>query len=469
MNTTWTLATLLCVLAPPVESAKQPETLLYVRTTPSGAEIRLDGKPLGTSDNLFPVESGSYKIVIDLEGHQPSEQKITVRDGRITRIELQLEKDAGSGPAAIGLRRGKEGNLGFGAVTEQTLRDPEERVAELLDIDTGRRAISNEFGADDRQTHRWIRQQGVDVLGSVEGEAAGVLLFDMAVYESRNIDWDTIKPRDVWDHRGLNQTEPKPITALATTDPAKLPLTCLFQTRERNKGVLQLVGLGDQPETAKIRYKLVQQPTRLRHFVQIVVGEEKITFQGQETTWEKLPVLLEQVPNREHTVLAVAIASEELKGQRRKEAIAQAVRLQRRLGFEYVSDVGIHPLGTKAGAPHTVPVEGAKSATRPRHFVQIVVGKEKTTFQGQETTWEELPGLLEKVPHREHTVLAVAIASADMKGQPLKQAILRAMLLEQRFGFEYVSDVGVHPLGSKGEASFEVPVEDDSSSESPRF
>ncbi len=89
MNT-WTLAALLCVLAPPVESAEQPETLLYVRTTPSGAEIRLGGKLLGTSDDLFGVKSGNYKIVVDLEGHQPKEQKITVRDDRITRIELQL-------------------------------------------------------------------------------------------------------------------------------------------------------------------------------------------------------------------------------------------------------------------------------------------------------------------------------------------------------------------------------------------
>ncbi len=188
MNT-WTLAALLCVLAPPVESAEQPETLLYVRTTPSGAEIRLGGKLLGTSDDLFGVKSGNYKIVVDLEGHQPKEQKITVRDGRITRIELQLEKDASSGLPMHRIRRYKQ----------------------------------------------------------------------------------------------VQRASPE------TSDAGKA-----FSS------------------------------TRLRHFVQIVVGKEKMTYEGDETTWEKLPAKLEKVPNREHTVLAVAIESEDMTVQRRKEAVTQA-------------------------------------------------------------------------------------------------------------------------------------------------
>ena len=92
MNATVLSLALFCLVAPPVKTEKTPQTLLYVRTTPTGAEIRLGDKPLGKSDDLFPVKPGDYKIVIDLEGHQPSEQKITVREGRITRIELELKK-----------------------------------------------------------------------------------------------------------------------------------------------------------------------------------------------------------------------------------------------------------------------------------------------------------------------------------------------------------------------------------------
>jgi hypothetical protein len=100
--------TLLCAGADPAETTKKPETMLYVRTMPSGAEIRLDGKSLGTSDGLFPVKAGNYKIVLDLAGFQPEEQQITVRDGRITRIELTLRSrgkvaespEGQSGPSA---------------------------------------------------------------------------------------------------------------------------------------------------------------------------------------------------------------------------------------------------------------------------------------------------------------------------------------------------------------------------------
>lgn len=68
-----------------------PQTLLFVQTTPDGAEVRLGGKVLGESDGLFPVEPGTYKIVIDLSGHEPREQQITIRKGRIKRIELSFD------------------------------------------------------------------------------------------------------------------------------------------------------------------------------------------------------------------------------------------------------------------------------------------------------------------------------------------------------------------------------------------
>ncbi len=519
MNTTLLSLALFCLVAPPVKTEKTPQTLLYVRTTPSGAEIRLNGKPLGTSNNLFPVEPGDYKIVIDLEGHQPNEQKITIREGRITRIELELKKgpkvplstigeDPATGqmgpaeevlsrfqtalaesdfsklealflppddtpagklrrklldearrawarsrgergkvslqhtitkqkvegkdklvsttimiddvlttghtvrsevafefritptdsgwkiaemknfaekvwtcsmhpqvkmkepkpgkcpvcaldlipltttpssrdlpddeqitiregeawrtlldvdrkdwallrvlrdkglllatelkrkpdkpvmkkflpkatpserkpplmpalhpPIAVGrlqmknlaekrYREGTDGTaveaLSFGPVVEELLEDPKKRVAELLDLDTGRRATFKQFGVDDRQTHKWIRQQKVDVMGLVKGDPLGLMLFDMAVYENRGIDWEEITPREVMDDRWLNQAEPNPIGILGATDRSKLPLSCLFETREGGKGVLQILGPGEPPKTVRIRYKMVE-------------------------------------------------------------------------------------------------------------------------------------------------------------------------------------------------------------------
>ncbi len=86
------LALLLGAAPDPVEKAEAPQTLLYVRTTPAGARVCLDGKALGNSNELFPVKPGAYKIVVDLEGYEPQEQQIKIRDGRITRIELTLKK-----------------------------------------------------------------------------------------------------------------------------------------------------------------------------------------------------------------------------------------------------------------------------------------------------------------------------------------------------------------------------------------
>ncbi len=90
------------VLAALAQTAEEVPTELYVRTTPDGATVRLNGKPVGTSGHLFPVKPGPYKIIVDLEGYEPKQQQITIRDGRIKRIEFTLEKrlDAKPGPGS---------------------------------------------------------------------------------------------------------------------------------------------------------------------------------------------------------------------------------------------------------------------------------------------------------------------------------------------------------------------------------
>ena len=91
---------LLCTLAlfyattHQVETSKTADTLLYIRTVPSGAQILLNGKPLGNSDGLFPVKPGQYKIVVDLEGHEPHNQEITIVNGKIKRFELVLKQQS---------------------------------------------------------------------------------------------------------------------------------------------------------------------------------------------------------------------------------------------------------------------------------------------------------------------------------------------------------------------------------------
>jgi hypothetical protein len=90
MNLPLLVLTALALAAPPVETASTPTTRLYVRTTPPGAEVRLDGRPAGKSDDLFVVPADVQKMTIEvqLDGHYPERQEVQIRGGRITRVEL---------------------------------------------------------------------------------------------------------------------------------------------------------------------------------------------------------------------------------------------------------------------------------------------------------------------------------------------------------------------------------------------
>jgi uncharacterized protein (TIGR03435 family) len=82
---------------------------------------------------------------------------------------------------------------------------------------------------------------------------------------------------------------------------------------------------------------------------------------------------------------------------------------------------------------------------------RIVVGpKGKLTFDGEKTTWDALPKLLEKVSDREKTILEVAISTDDLSVREMNDAIAKAGVYANQFKFKYSSYIGVHPFGSKG-------------------
>lgn len=92
MDTIMATLVVLSGLGGPAETDDVAATLLYVRTTPSGAGVSLDGKRLGSSNDLFEVKPGSHEIGIDLAGHRPHRKKIKIEDGQVTRIEVQLKR-----------------------------------------------------------------------------------------------------------------------------------------------------------------------------------------------------------------------------------------------------------------------------------------------------------------------------------------------------------------------------------------
>jgi len=80
---------------PAVEQRSSAETVIFVRSTPSAAEVRLDGKPLGQTDGLFKANPGAHKLTIELPGFQAYEQSVTVRTGKVTRVEVVLSPVVG--------------------------------------------------------------------------------------------------------------------------------------------------------------------------------------------------------------------------------------------------------------------------------------------------------------------------------------------------------------------------------------
>lgn len=94
--------------ATPVESSSTPTTRLYVRTIPAGAQVTLDGKPLGASDGLFLVPAGTAKVAVGFDGHEPEVRQVEIAEGRITRIEIQL--------AAGGVAGDENGIIGGGGI-----------------------------------------------------------------------------------------------------------------------------------------------------------------------------------------------------------------------------------------------------------------------------------------------------------------------------------------------------------------
>jgi len=85
---------LLCVAA--TVAAEQPRpTRLYVKTTPPGAEVRVDGSIVGRSNDLFQVDPGHREIFISKTGFISRTHQVTIAEAEITRLKVSLNRDTG--------------------------------------------------------------------------------------------------------------------------------------------------------------------------------------------------------------------------------------------------------------------------------------------------------------------------------------------------------------------------------------
>lgn len=122
--------------------------------------------------------------------------------------------------------------------------------------------------------------------------------------------------------------------------------------------------------------------------------------------------------------------------------------------FEDTETGGIYTLSGSKGTGIMVP------CYRQYNALLVIKGKIGTlkgnvlTYEGKHTTWGELPLLLEKVPHRYHTIICVSLETNNIYYilYPRKQKLpVQNKLTElwQKFGFQGFSYIEEHPLGTK--------------------
>jgi len=95
-----------CGRQPGVVTSAAPQTRLYVRTVPPGAQVMVDGKPLGASDGLFLVPAGTSRVSVQFDGQEPQVQQVEIAAGKVTRVEIGLGEAAAAGARGMGVGAG---------------------------------------------------------------------------------------------------------------------------------------------------------------------------------------------------------------------------------------------------------------------------------------------------------------------------------------------------------------------------
>ncbi|NQU10957.1 protein kinase, partial [bacterium] len=143
-------------------------------------------------------------------------------------------------------------------VIELTLADVRSGQASLASLATGE-TRAPDFTAvkgDDPAGRAWFRAQGIDLMCSARTDSgdSGVAAYDMRLAKVPSEQFDSISADSVAPTlRGVERTE---AGLMSVRD--GLPVTYVFETRHGLGGVLQIVGVTDDPRGVRVRYKLVQ-------------------------------------------------------------------------------------------------------------------------------------------------------------------------------------------------------------------
>lgn len=141
----------------------------------------------------------------------------------------------------------------FGPVIERVVNDDDTRLENnFINLDTGT-LLTPPAGTTDSQLKQWMLENNIDAVGKNSVTFKGLMGPDMAVLPFANERW--AKPPN---RLSEEISRAKPGLVLLSAEGA-LPRSYLFRTRNGTIGVLQILGLIDNPRGVKLRYKLVEE------------------------------------------------------------------------------------------------------------------------------------------------------------------------------------------------------------------
>jgi hypothetical protein len=80
--------------------------LLKVESTPSGADVLVDGKRVGTTPFEQPLPLGDHRIVVQAPGRTPAARRISLKKGQPAAVEAVLAPKPGRGLAYLAIGTG---------------------------------------------------------------------------------------------------------------------------------------------------------------------------------------------------------------------------------------------------------------------------------------------------------------------------------------------------------------------------
>jgi hypothetical protein len=128
-----------------LRAAAGPATTLKLTSSPSNAEITLDGRVAGSTPSTLRVSSGDHIVVVRMAGFQPWQKKIHV-DAEPVAVDVALYKQDGSEPVAT--TKPTEASLGDLARAARKNKPQTPPPTMVLEQD-GPREASNQGGQRD--------------------------------------------------------------------------------------------------------------------------------------------------------------------------------------------------------------------------------------------------------------------------------------------------------------------------------